>query len=71
MSLKMSVMARSIRVLSPFQAKDGVGAKAGILMNLELVNLPYRETFKDPRTDDFREARLVIEKAVSYFSDIN
>ena len=46
-------------------SKEGKGAKEGIWINLEILNLPWGEELADFESDEFKEAKYLTEKAVS------
>ena len=53
------------------ESKNGEGAEDGVILHLDLVNLPFRPTLKDPTTEDFKTAKLIVEKAVRPLIDYN
>ncbi len=46
------------------KAKDGEGAKEGVVLKLEMVNIPFEQDLLDLRSSLFVETKRLVEKTV-------
>ena len=44
--------------------KDGKGVQQGIWFNLEVANIPFLSTMLDPFSNDFKNAKAIVEEVV-------